>query len=297
MQSLIGTGVAVVTPFTVNKEVDFPALRRVIKHLIDGKVEYLVMLGTTGETATLTQDESLKIVETFFEEAEGKIPLVMGIGGNNTASIVKKVEDHHKRFPQTEAILSVSPYYNKPGQEGIYRHYKAVAEASPLPLILYNVPPRTSSNVSAETTLRLAHDLKNVVAMKEASGDLDQCMRIVAGKPKDFLLLSGDDTMSLPMISIGGKGTISVSANAFPFQFSEMVRSAIDGHAEKAQQLHYSLYQIMKLHFKEGNPSGVKTAMALQGICENWVRLPLIEATEKLAEEMKRLVNELIVSK
>lgn len=288
MQSLIGTGVAVVTPFTVNKEVDYPALRRIIHHLIDGGVEYLVVMGTTGESATLKHDEKLKVLDTFFEETEDKLPIVMGIGGNNTRYIAKVVEDYNERYPGLKAVLSVSPYYNKPSQEGIYQHYKLIAEASSVPIILYNVPGRTSSNISADTSLRLAQDCKNVVAVKEASGNLEQVMEIVTGKPDEFLVLSGDDSLSLPMIALGASGVISVSANAFPFQFSEMVRAALGGDIERAKRLHYQLFPMMKLHFEEGNPAGVKMAMALQELCEPWVRLPLVEATDELKTKLQK---------
>lgn len=290
MQSLIGTGVAVVTPFTVNKEVDYPALRKIIHHLIEGQVEYLVAMGTTAEAPTLKHEEKLRVLDTFFEETEGKLPLVMGIGGNNTQNIVKHVEDYNNRYPEIEAILSVSPYYNKPSQEGIYQHYKAISEASDTPIILYNVPGRTSSNISAETSLRLAHDCENVVAIKDASGSVEQWMEIVQAKPDGFLLLSGDDSLVLPLISIGGSGIISVSANAFPRAFSDMVRYALASDFKAAQELHYQLFDMMKLHFAEGNPAGVKTAMALQGLCESEVRLPLVKGTNALKQKMAKFI-------
>mgnify|MGYP001795792286 CR=1 FL=1 len=286
MQSLIGTGVAVVTPFAVNKEVDFPSLKKVIHHLIKGGVEYLVVMGTTGEAATLSKAEERKVIDFFFEEVEGKLPIVLGIGGNDTKRVGEKITEFSGIYKETEAILSVSPYYNKPSQEGIYQHYASLASSTDLPLILYNVPGRTSSNISAETTLKLAYDFANVVATKEASGNIAQIMEIIKGKNEDFLVLSGDDNMSLPMISLGGSGTISVSANAFPLRFSEMVRAALNGDWAKARELNYQLLPMMKLHFQEGNPSGVKMAMALQGLCEPQVRLPLVKATEGLKAQI-----------
>ncbi len=287
MQTLIGTGVAVVTPFALDKGVDYPALRKVIQHLIKGGVEYLVVMGTTGESATLSHDEKRKVLDTFFEESTGETPIVMGIGGNDTRKIADMVDQYTRAYPQLGGILSVSPYYNKPSQEGLFQHYKAIAEATDFPIILYNVPGRTSSNVEAQTTLQLAHEVHNIVAVKEASGDLEQVMEIVRQKPEDFLLLSGDDALSLPILSLGGRGVISVSANAFPFEFSEMVRAALRNDWVKARELHYHLFPMMKLHFEEGNPAGVKMAMALQGLCEAELRLPLVKASNRLKEKIE----------
>lgn len=289
MQKFFGTGVAIVTPFTQDLQVDIPALRRVTENQIEGKVEYLVVLGTTGESATLTPEEKTLVIETIFDQTDGRIPIVLGAGGNDTASICKQVEKYTRTY-EADGILSVSPYYNKPSQEGIYQHYKAVAGATDLPVILYNVPPRTSSNVSAETTLRLAHDCSNVVAMKEASGSLEQCMAIIRDKPEGFQLLSGDDVLSIPLISLGGEGTISVTANALPADFSEMVRAAMAGDYAKANEIFYRIFPLIQLNFREGNPVGVKTLMSILGLCENHVRLPLVKGSSELERLMKDML-------
>ncbi|MEO0897021.1 MAG: 4-hydroxy-tetrahydrodipicolinate synthase [Bacteroidota bacterium] len=285
MQSLIGTGVAVVTPFSMDGAVDYPSLKKIIKHLIEGKVEYLVALGTTGEVPSLTDKEEREILDTFFQECEGKIPVVIGVGGNATEFIVNRTKEYVKAYPQAEAILSVSPYYNKPTQEGIIAHYSRIAESTDKPIILYNVPHRTGSNMTAATTLELA-SIPNIVAMKEASGNMAQIMRLLKDKEDDFLILSGDDPLSLPMLALGGKGTISVSANAFPLIFSNMVRAGLAGEMEEARRLHHQLLDVTGLLFKEGNPAGVKAAMHLRGLLEPHVRLPLIAASDKLREEI-----------
>lgn len=286
MEFMHGTGVAVVTPFNRTGNVDFPSLKKIIDHLIDGGVEYLVALGTTGESATLTADEQAKVIETFIEHNAGRVPMVLGAGGNNTVAVVEKVKQFTEKY-QPAAILSVSPYYNKPTAKGLLAHYKAVAGATDVPVILYNVPGRTASNIPAEVTLELAHEVPNIVAVKEASGSLDQCMTIVREKPEDFLLVSGDDGLTLPMMSIGGVGVISVIGNALPRPFTDMVRAALANEWEKARELHYQLFPLMNLNFAEGNPAGVKQLMALQGICEKGVRLPLVEASQDLAEQMQ----------
>jgi 4-hydroxy-tetrahydrodipicolinate synthase len=286
MQALTGTGVAVVTPFTADKNVDLPALHRVIDHLIQGGVEYLVALGTTGESVTLTIEEQQQVIETFVAACADRIPLVLGAGGNDTRSVAQKVA-HYTQAYRPAAILSVSPAYNKPTQAGIYQHYRTVAAHTDLPIILYNVPGRTASNVSAETTLRLAHEFPHIVAMKEASGNLDQCMAIVREKPADFLLLSGDDALALPLIALGARGVISVMGNALPQACSNMVRAALAENFTEARRLQYQLLPLMELNFAEGNPAGVKQLMALQGICEPYVRLPLVEASENLRARMQ----------
>lgn len=291
MNKFYGTGVAIVTPFQPDGTVDFTGLKNLINYLIDGGTDYIVSLGTTGEASTLTADEKKVIWETTAETINKRIPLVAGIGGNNTAEVISSL----KAFDITgfDAILSVSPYYNKPTQEGIYQHYKAVAEASPLPVMLYNVPARTGSNVSAETTLRLAHDVKNIIGVKEASGDFDQFNRIVKDKPEDFLFISGDDPVTLPMVAMGAVGVISVAGNALPHMVSTMVRMCLDGKFAEALPLHYSLINITKLMFCEGNPAGVKALLKIMEICDDTLRLPLVKVSsgtyDALREELAML--------
>ncbi len=286
MSQFTGTGVALVTPFDAQGEVSYDSLRQLVRHLINGKAEYLVALGTTAESPTLSAAEQEKIIETIIEANARALPLVLGIGGNHTQAVCEKAESWTLRF-QPDGILSVSPYYNKPAQEGIYQHYRSIAAHTDRPLILYNVPSRTGSNISAATTLRLAEDCKNIVAIKEASGNLEQVMEIIAQKPAGFEVFSGDDLLALPMISCGARGIISVTANALPLKFSEMVRAALAGEYDKARELHYALLPLMQLNFAEGNPVGVKALMSLLGICEKTVRPPLVAASELLTEKMK----------
>ncbi|MEL6672414.1 MAG: 4-hydroxy-tetrahydrodipicolinate synthase [Bacteroidota bacterium] len=290
MKLLSGTGVAVVTPFQEQATVDFPALRNVISYLIQGGVEYLVALGTTAEAATLSSAEQTKVIEVFQEETQGKIPLVLGVGGNNTAAICQKAREYEQRY-RPAAFLSVSPYYNKPSQEGIYQHFKALCEATDTPIILYNVPGRTSSNISAQTCLRLARDFAQVVAIKEASGDMEQIMHILHQRPQGFLVLSGEDTLTLPMVALGCDGVISVTANAFPAEFSNMTRAALAHDLDTAQQLHYELLPFMDLNFREGNPTGVKALMQLLGVCGDHVRLPLVPGTSELRQAMDQALQ------
>lgn len=291
MNKFYGSGVAMVTPFNPDGSVDYPGLGNLINYIIDGGIEYLVSLGTTGETATLTKEEKQSVWEFTAETVAGRVPLVAGIGGNNTREIAAAMEGFS--IKGYDAILSVSPYYNKPTQEGIYQHYKTLASASPLPLILYNVPGRTGSNMAAETTLRLAHDFKNIIGIKEASANFDQFNRIVRDKPEDFLFISGDDPITLPMIAMGAAGVISVVGNALPSIFSTMVRMCLDGRFAEALPLHYSLIEVTGLFFAEGNPGGVKAALKQLGICGDSVRLPLVnisEATEiRIAGELRQL--------
>jgi 4-hydroxy-tetrahydrodipicolinate synthase len=293
MNKFYGTGVAMVTPFQTDGQVDYNALRDLINYLINGGVEYLVSLGTTGESVTLSKDEKKQVWAYTAEVNNGRVPLVAGIGGNNTLEIVGEVKD----FDTTgyDAILSASPNYNKPTQEGIYQHYKAIAEASPLPIILYNVPSRTGSNVSAETTVRLAHDFKNIIGMKEASGNFDQLNQVMRDKPEDFLLISGDDPISLPMIALGGAGVISVVGNALPRQFSDMIRLCLKGDFKSAQKGHSSLIDFTRMMFAEGSPAGVKTALKSLGVCGDTVRLPLVQVsstlTDKIVKETQKLAK------
>lgn len=287
MSQFAGTGVAIITPFDSQGEVDSHALRKVVQHLTTGKVEYLVVLGTTGESPTLSDAEQQQVIEIIQDENQGRLPIVLGIGGNNTRAVCKKVEKWTRLF-QPDGILSVSPYYNKPAQAGLYEHFHKIASHTDLPIILYNVPARTGSNISAKTTLRLAIDCPNIVAIKEASGDLEQIMNILASKPADFEVLSGDDLLAMPMISCGAAGIISVTANALPLQFSDMVRASLKGNFEEARKLHYALLPLMQLNFAEGNPVGVKAMMNIQGICERFVREPLFPASESLIADMKK---------
>jgi len=285
MNKFYGTGVALVTPFTTDGEVDFKGLENLINHQINGGVEYLVSLGTTGESATLSKDEKKAVWEFTAEKVDGRVPLMAGIGGNDTREIAEAV----KKFDIAgyEAILSVSPYYNKPVQEGIYQHYKAIAEASALPILLYNVPGRTGSNLAPETTLRLASDFKNIFGVKEASGNFDQFNQILKDKPADFLFISGDDSVTLPMIAMGGAGIISVVANAIPRQFSDMIRLCLEGKFKEAQPLHYKLIDFTNLMFSEGNPAGVKAALKHAGICSDTLRLPLVSVSNGTSEKIR----------
>ncbi len=285
---LKGTGVAIVTPFGKDGNIDFKGLGNVVEHLIKGKVEYIVVLGTTGESATLSKDEKSAVVNHVVDTVNGRVPLVLGIGGNNTQEVIDSIK--HSDLKPFTAILSVSPYYNKPSQEGIYQHYKMIANASPVPVILYNVPGRTMSNLTSETTLRLANDFKNIIAIKEASGNLEQCMRIIKHKPKDFMLISGDDNLTLPLMACGADGVISVVANAFPKDFSEMVRQALAGNYTQAQKLHYKLTDITEQLFADGNPGGVKHVLELMKICPAFVRLPLVKPNSKVQKRLAELV-------
>lgn len=285
MNRFHGTGVAIITPFKADGSVDHDALKTVIDHIINGGAEYIVSLGTTGETATLSSDEKKAVWETTVSHVNGRVNLVAGVGGNSTSEVLKDLKKNELRG--FDAILSVCPYYNKPTQEGIYQHYKAIAEESTLPIILYNVPGRTGVNMTADTTLRLAHDFKNIIAMKEASGNFDQFNKIIKDKPEDFLFLSGDDPITLPLIAMGAAGVISVVGNALPGIFSTMVRMCLDGKFIEAQPLHYSLTEITALCFVEGNPGGVKSAMKQLGICGDTVRLPLVSISQNTEQQIR----------
>ena len=282
-----GTGVAIVTPFTTKGEVDFPALTKLVEHLIKGKVEYLVVLGTTGETSTLSKEEKKQVINHVIKINKKRLPLVIGIGGNNTAEIVESLKkDDLSGF---SAVLSVSPYYNKPSQEGIYQHYKALSKASPLPIILYNVPGRTASNIAWDTTIRLAKDFKNIIAIKEASGNMEQCMKIIKYRPSNFLVISGDDTLTLPLVACGADGVISVIANAYPKDFSDMVRSALSFDFKSAQKLHYKVMDITEQIFADGNPGGIKFILDKKNITKSTVRLPLVEPNDTVKSKLKKL--------
>lgn len=291
MNELVGTGVAMITPFNEDRSINFQHLEKLTEHLIYGGLEYLVVLGTTGESATLSAEEKLEVVHCVLSANAGRVPVVLGVGGNHTAAVCAQLEILNT--DGLTAILSVSPYYNKPTQEGIYQHYKAVSESSPLPIILYNVPSRTGSNIKAETTLRLAHDFENIIAVKEASGSLDQNMAIIKDRPSDFLVISGDDNFSLPLIASGGDGVISVLANAFPKEYSDLIRAALDNDFDTARKLQYQLFDIVNLLFSEGNPAGVKSALKTLGICSDQVRLPLVKASAGLEEKLKNEIQSL----
>lgn len=284
MQSLIGTGVALVTPFKKDFSVDVDALVRIVKYQIDNGIEYLVVLGTTAESATLNKAEKELVIQTIIDANEGKLPLVLGVGGNDTAAVVEELKA--RDLSAFAAVLSVSPYYNKPTQEGIYQHFKAVAQASPIPVILYNVPGRTASNMAPSTVIRLANDFKNIVAIKEAAGDIVQAMELIKNKPKDFLVISGDDMITLPMVLAGGSGVISVIGEGFPRQFSEMVRLGLQRKVDEAYQLHYQFSESIDLIFEQGNPAGIKEVFKSLGLSENTVRLPLVNTDENLAKRI-----------
>ena len=291
MQSLIGTGVALVTPFKEDFSIDTEALKRIVNFSIDGGIEYLVVLGTTAENATLSQEEKELVISTVIEANNGSLPLVLGVGGNNTLKVVEELKT--RDLSQFVAILSVSPYYNKPTQEGIYQHFKAVAEASPIPVILYNVPGRTASNMLPATVLRLANDFKNVVAIKEAAGDMVQAMQLLKNKPKDFLVISGDDMIALPMVLAGGSGVISVIGQGFPKEFSEMIRLGLNRKVDEAFKTQYILDECIDMIFEQGNPAGIKEVFLSLGISENVVRLPLIKVDETLAGRINHFVEKM----
>lgn len=288
---LRGTGVALVTPFKDNMEIDYPALERVIDFVIDNGVEYVITLGTTGETPTLSKDEKIELILFTYEKVADRVPVVVGIGGNNTLSLIKDLET----FPlqKAAAVLSASPYYNKPSQEGIYQHYKALAEVSPKPIILYNVPGRTGRNMTAATTLRLAHDFKNIIGIKEASGDMAQSMQILKDKPADFLVVSGDDNLAMPQIACGMDGIISVAANCLPKQFSEMVRLSLKGNFAAAKLLNDQMLEAYDLLFAENNPAGVKAFMTELNLLENNLRLPVVPLSEGLHASVKNYLQRL----
>lgn len=291
MQSIIGTGVALVTPFKNDFSVDVESLSKIVNFQIDNGIDYLVVLGTTGEPATLTKAEKELVIKTIVDTNKGRLPLVLGVGSNNTAEVVEELKSG--TFSDFVAILSVSPYYNKPTQEGIYQHFKAIAEASPIPVILYNVPGRTSSNILPSTIIRLATDFKNIVAVKEAAGDIVQAMKLIQDKPKDFLVISGDDMITLPMILAGGSGVISVIAEGFPKHFSEMVHLGLNKRVDEAYKIHYLLADCIDLIFEQGNPAGIKEVFKSLGLSENIVRLPLVPVNEDLANRLNNFVNKI----
>jgi 4-hydroxy-tetrahydrodipicolinate synthase len=291
MKQLTGTGVALVTPFTDQLSLDLDALGKVVRHCIDGGVDYLVVLGTTGESVTLSKEEKKEVIHTVVEENAGQLPLVLGMGGNNTMALVRELQGAD--LQPFEAVLSVSPYYNKPTQEGIYQHYRALAAASSKPVILYNVPGRTGSNVLPETTLRLARDFKNIIGIKEASGNMDQIREIIQGKPEGFMVISGDDATARETIVYGGHGVISVLGQALPEAFTSMINAAMAGNQDTAKAHEKLLLQAMHLIFQEGNPAGVKAMLEVLGLCKAHVRLPLVEASVELKTGIKACIRTL----
>jgi len=290
MEQFKGTGVALVTPFRADKSVDFDALTALVELQIAGKTNFLVVQGTTGETATLTEQEKEDVLQCVIKVNAGRLPIVLGVGGNNTLAILEELKT--RNFTGVDGILSVSPYYNKPSQEGIFQHFKAIDSATPLPVIAYNVPGRTGSNMTAETTLRIA-DLPNIIAIKEASGNLEQVMQIIENAPKDFLILSGDDALTLPMIAAGAHGVISVVANALPEIFNTMVHASLAGDFVVARKNHYDLLGITQDFFAEGNPAGVKAALKARGIAGDVLRLPLVNISAGLNERIVERTNAL----
>ena len=285
-----GLGVALVTPFTENGAVDFAAVARIVDNLIEGGVDYILVLGTTGETPTLTTDERKALIRFVRERVAGRVQLMVGVGGNCTRDVVATLRTWD--LSGYDAILSVNPYYNKPNQEGLYQHFKAISEASPLPIMLYNIPGRTGVNMAPETIARLAKDCPNILGVKEASGNLEQMERVKALTPSDFLLISGDDGLTVEVIKRGGVGVISVLANAYPAETKKVVSLALDGDTEKAEQKLQALDGIISALFEEGNPVGIKTALHLKGVCSNTMRLPLVSGSEALQAKMKTLIDE-----
>ncbi|PLW94657.1 MAG: 4-hydroxy-tetrahydrodipicolinate synthase [Marinilabiliales bacterium] len=287
-----GTGVAIVTPFDKHKQVDYPAIERLLNHIIKGGVEFVVAMGTTSEAVTLDESEKMEVLLHIIQVVNGQLPIVLGIGGNNTKHVIDSIQSID--LNQISGILSVAPYYNKPNQLGLYEHFSAIAKSCPRPIILYNVPGRTSSNMSAQTTLKLANEFENIVAVKEASGDFNQIMKIIQNRPAHFNVLSGDDALTLPMISVGAEGVISVVANAFPKEFSDMVRLALKGNFIDAGKLHYALLDIIEQLFADGNPAGIKKALSVLNILDENLRLPLVNVNEEVSEKLNTFIHQFI---
>ena len=287
---LSGTGVALITPFKQNSQVDFDALGKVIDYVIDGGVNYLITLGTTGETPTISKQEKFDIIHYTNEKVNGRVPIIVGIGGNNTAELINDLQSYP--LDKAIAVLSASPYYSKPSQEGLFQHYKALAAASPKPILLYNVPGRTGRNLAASTTIRLAHEVPNIAGIKEATDDMNQCMQILRDRPDNFLVVSGDDALILPQIACGMDGVISVAANAFPKDFSEMIRLCLAGDFAAARKIHYKLLEAYDLLFVENNPAGVKGFLYEQGLIENVLRLPVVPLSKGVQEKVKDFLKQ-----
>jgi 4-hydroxy-tetrahydrodipicolinate synthase len=286
-----GTGVAIVTPFFKDGKIDFDSLSKLLEHIIAGGIDFVVALGTTSEAVTLTDEEKSREMTFVKQKVNGRVPIVMGLGGNNTAAVVAAIESTD--FEGIDGLLSVAPYYNKPNQRGIYQHFSQIAKASPLPVILYNVPGRTSSNIAAQTVLELARNHENIVAVKETSGNLNQVMEILNNKAGNFNVLSGDDALTFPMMALGAKGVISVVANAFPKDFSNMVRLSLGGDYQKAREIHYALLEIIGQLFADGNPAGIKAALKMLNICENELRLPMVPVSNRHFSALDKLIKNL----
>jgi len=291
MQSLIGTGVALVTPFKKDFTIDVAALIKIVNYQIDNGIDYLVILGTTAENSTLDIEEQELVIQTIIKANNGRLPLVLGVGGNNTRKVIAELKS--RDFSPFTAILSVTPYYNKPNPEGIYQHFKAIALASPIPIILYNVPGRTGINMLPSTVFRLANDFKNIVAIKEAAGDIVQAMRLIQDKPDGFMVISGDDMITLPVVLAGGSGVISVIGEGFPKQFSDMVRFGMAGKVAEAYQLHYLIANSIDLIFEQGNPAGIKEIFSILELSENTLRLPLVPVDNDLSKRLRQMVNKI----
>ncbi len=289
MKELIGTGVALITPFKEDLSIDVEGLQNVVNYNVDNGIDYLVVLGTTAESATLTKKEKQIVIETIVETNAGRLPLVLGIGGNNTKAVTEELKSTN--ISDFTAILSVSPFYNKPTQEGIYQHFAAISKASSKPIIVYNVPGRTASNIDPETVKRLANDFKNIVAIKEAAGDIVQAMKLIDSCPEGFLVISGDDMITLPIVLAGGAGVISVIGEGFPKVFSEMVKLGLDKKAEEAYDIHYKIAPAIDYIFEEGNPAGIKAVFKNKGICEDYVRLPLVCISKNLQSKIDSFIE------
>jgi len=288
---LTGVGVAIVTPFRKDSSIDFLSLEKLIGHILDNGVDYLVVLGTTGESATLNKEEKQAVLNFVIEYTEKRVPVIAGFGGNNTNEVVNSIKNYD--FSGIDGILSVTPYYNKPSQRGLYAHYQEIANVSPVPVILYNVPGRTASNMTAETVIQLASDFKNIIAVKEASGNFEQIMTIVKNKPSDFKVISGDDMITLPLISVGVDGVISVVANALPRQFSDLVHQALKGKFKEALLIQQQLLEIMNAIFIDGNPAGIKAVLKILGITQDFLRLPLVQVSKPTLAKLTKLTEDL----
>lgn len=288
MNQLKGLGVAMITPFKKDGAVDVPSLKKLTDHLVDNGADYLVVMGTTGETSTLDKEDKKLVLETVLATNGGRKPVVLGLGGNNTNDLCGQLD--RMDTAGLTALLSVSPYYTKPTQNGLFEHYRALSEHSKLPILLYNVPGRTGSNILPDTILRIAFDCRNVIGVKEASGNMEQIMTIIKEKPKDFMVISGDDAITLPLIASGADGVISVVGNAFPKEFSQMVHHAAKNEMNEARSIHYKLLEIIQLLFIEGNPAGIKEVLSHLDICDNYLRLPLVPVSQQVSERMRRLM-------
>jgi 4-hydroxy-tetrahydrodipicolinate synthase len=291
MKKFKGTGVAIVTPFKNDSSIDFSALGRVINHVIKGGVNYIVALGTTGESVTLSKDEKKAVISYVVETVDGRVPIMAGIGGNNTQEVINSIRQAD--LTGIDALLSVTPYYNKPTQRGIFQHFKSIATWSPVPVIMYNVPGRTGCNISADTCLELARNCENITGVKEASGDLAQIMKIIKGKPENFGVISGDDMLTLPVIATGGIGVISVLGNAFPQACSELVNHALKGNFRSAREIQFRYMEMIELLFTEGNPAGIKAILSLLDICQNYLRLPLVSVSRPTMTRIQKAIEEI----